>query len=105
VALALLAFGMGLQGAAMMRFDGANLQTVVITGTMLKLTEALVDRFVPPEAGAPAGLLPLFCLAWIAYGTGVVLSYGAMNVVGPTMILLPVLVLVPVAASIGFRPK
>src|SRR5581483_2107231 len=46
-ALALLALGMGLQGAAVSRFHGANLQTVVITGTLLKLTEAGVDRVLP----------------------------------------------------------
>jgi uncharacterized membrane protein YoaK (UPF0700 family) len=104
-ALALLAFGMGLQGAAMMRFDGANLQTVVITGTLLKLTEALVNRFIPPEGGATEGLLSLFFMAWIAYGIGALLSYGAVTHLGPEMILLPILVLVPVAMSLGFRPR
>jgi uncharacterized membrane protein YoaK (UPF0700 family) len=105
VALALLAFGMGLQGAAMVRFDGASLQTVVITGTLLKLIEAVVNRFVPPETGATAGSLWLFWLAWIAYGVGALLSYNAIAVVGPEMILLPILVLVPVAASLEFLPK
>jgi uncharacterized membrane protein YoaK (UPF0700 family) len=105
VALALLAFGMGLQGAAMMRFDGASLQTVVITGTLLKLTEALVNRFLPPETGAVTGLLSLFWLAWIAYGVGALLSYEAIQITGPVMILLPILVLVPIAASLEVQPK
>jgi len=102
-ALALLAFGMGLQGAAMMRFDGAALQTVVITGTMLKLTEALVNRFMPPETGATPGILSLFWLAWIAYGIGALLSYGAMTLADPATILLPILVIVPVAADLARR--
>jgi uncharacterized membrane protein YoaK (UPF0700 family) len=99
-ALAALALGMGLQGGAVARFANINVQTVVITGTLLKLAEAAVYRLLPTGNGSGPTLPPLafsvFGLTWVAYGLGAALSLAAKDL-GPLKILLPLVPLVPVA--------
>ncbi|HEX9466313.1 MAG TPA: YoaK family protein [Alphaproteobacteria bacterium] len=101
-ALVLLAFGMGLQGGSVSRFADVNVQTVVITGTILRLAEATMFRLVPGRGDrrpAPPRLaLPVFAFSWIAYAVGAGLSLGAKEL-GPMKLLLPLLVLIPVAIS------
>jgi len=105
VALALLAFGMGLQGGSLARFADINVQTVVITGTILKLAEAAVSRLVPGRGDRrtppPPAALPAFLFSWIAYGLGAVLSLTAQGL-GPLKLQLPLIVLIPVALAEHF---
>lgn len=99
VALAALAAGMGLQGGSVARFAEINVQTVVITGTILKLAEAAIDRVVRPAKGAPAPTakgLSVFAATWLAYAAGAVISL-ALKDIGPVKLVLPLAVLMPVA--------
>lgn len=102
-ALALLAFGMGMQGGSVARFHDINAQTVVITGTILKLAEALVFRLAPgrgdPRTPPPPAALPVFGLSWLGYGVGAVLSVAAAQQLGQLKLLLPLIVLIPVAIA------
>jgi uncharacterized membrane protein YoaK (UPF0700 family) len=99
-ALAALACGMGLQGASVARFADINVQTVVITGTMLKLAEATIHWLCAKRDARPS--LPhapsLFWLTWAAYAAGAVLSLPVQGL-GPLKFLLPLLPLIPVALS------
>jgi uncharacterized membrane protein YoaK (UPF0700 family) len=76
--LVLLAFGMGLQGAAVTRLAGTNLYTVVITATICRLASGIVDEIWPtvPGAAAPSGSAPwlIFVVAWLFYGIGAALE-------------------------------
>ncbi len=102
VALAMLAFAMGLQGASIGRFGDINVQTVVITGTILKLTEALVFRVVPGRddrrTPPPPAALAVFCLCWLMYAAGAVLSLPT-QALGSLKLLLPLAVLIPVVIA------
>ncbi len=100
-ALAILAAGMGLQGGAVARFADVNVQTVVITGTMLKLAEAAIYRLSPARREAPVippHALSVFWLTWLSYAAGAVLSLAAKEL-GLLKLLLPLVVLMPVALS------
>lgn len=72
--LVLLAFGMGLQGAAVTQLAGTSLYTVVITATICRLASGIVDGLWPtaPGAAAPSGRAPwlVFVVAWLFYGVG-----------------------------------
>ena len=100
VALAALAFAMGLQGASVYRFADINVQTVVVTGTILKLAEAAIHRFFPTRddrlSPVPRHAFRIFWLTWLTYGVGAALSVAAKSL-GPLKILLPLIVLMPVA--------
>ncbi len=95
-ALVLLAGAMGLQGAALGRFADISLQTVVVTGTILRLADALVDGFwrrlrsvTPDGSGAAAGdgAAALTAAAWLFYALGV-----AGGVAGIALLRLPLVV-------------
>ncbi|WP_158258716.1 YoaK family protein [Rhodopila globiformis] len=70
--LFLLAFAMGFQGAAMQRFGAVSHQTVVVTGNLLHLADAVAGRAWTgagsPKAHKPLGLLPL--VSWPLYAAG-----------------------------------
>jgi uncharacterized membrane protein YoaK (UPF0700 family) len=104
--LAALSFGMGLQGASVARFANINVQTVVITGTLLKLAEASVHRLVSGQDAAqpasPPHALSLFWLTWLSYAVGAVLSLAAHGL-GPLKFLFPLIPLIPAALSEGQR--
>lgn len=101
-ALAALAFGMGLQGASVSRFADINVQTVVVTSTILKLAESLIHRLFPTRSDLasplPRHAFPVFWLTWLAYGVGAAVSLAALGL-GPLRFLLPLVVLMPVALS------
>lgn len=101
-ALAALAFAMGLQGGSVSRFANINVQTVVVTSTLLKLAEAAIHRLFPTrrdlESPVPRLALPIFGLTWIAYGLGAAFSLAARGF-GPLKFLLPLIVLMPTALS------
>jgi len=76
--LVLLAFGMGLQGAAVTQLAGTNLYTVVITATICRLASGLVDELWPkakgPNAAPATASWLVFVVAWLFYGIGAALE-------------------------------
>ena len=68
--LALLAATMGLQGSAIARFGPTPLQTVVVTGTMVRFADHLVEHLLPWEPSSEPGATRLHGIAWAAYGGG-----------------------------------
>lgn len=105
-ALVALAFAMGLQGASVSRFENINVQTVVITSTLLKFAEAAIHRVFPTrsdrESPVPRLALPIFGASWLSYGLGAALSLAARPL-GPAKLLLPLILIMPVALSEGRR--
>lgn len=101
-ALAAFAFGMGLQGASVSRFADINVQTVVVTSTILKLAEGIIHRLFPTRrdraSPLPRHSFPVFWSTWLAYGAGAAISL-AVHGLGPLKFLLPLVVLMPVALS------
>ena len=97
--LALLAAAMGLQGASISRFGSVNLHTVVVTGTIVKLSEGLVDVLIPTSRAGTAPSDPastaLFTAAWLFYAVGagagvVALVFVCAPLVVPALLLLVV---------------
>ena len=73
---------------------------MVVTGTILKLAEAAIHRFFPTRddrlSPVPKHALRVFWLTWLSYGVGAALSVAARGL-GPIKIVLPLIVLIPVA--------
>ena len=92
-----LAFAMGLQNAAMTRFAGASLNTVVLTGNLQKMTQGFLGRFTgatkPPRSEADGSAV--IARLWIAYLAGVVAGALADRWIAHP--LLPVVLLLPLA--------
>lgn len=107
-ALVALAFAMGLQGASVSRFANINVQTVVITSTLLKFAEAAIHRIFPTpgdlRSPEPRIALPVFGVTWVSYGAGAALSLPAAPL-GPLKLLLPLILIMPVALAEGRRER
>jgi uncharacterized membrane protein YoaK (UPF0700 family) len=108
--LGAIAIVMGLQAASVSKFGATTLQTVVITGPIVRLAEGLVDLLWPgkgADARAAADASAHNGLAWIAYGAGGAL--GAAGVVflgGPPLVLaVPALLLLAAAAELAIEPQ
>lgn len=106
--LVLLAFGMGLQGAAVTQLAGTSLYTVVITSTICRLASGIVDQLWPAGRGAraPSGRAPwlIFVVAWLFYGIGAaveVLLFDGLRL----PLVVPAVLLVPYAAWRALHPK
>jgi uncharacterized membrane protein YoaK (UPF0700 family) len=76
VALAVLAFVMGLQGGCISNFGGQRVQTIVLTSSIVRLAETGVARLWPVPGDEPirSATVGLFALVWISYGAGAVAS-------------------------------
>ncbi len=104
--LFLLAFAMGVQGAAMRRFGPARQQTVVVTGNLLRFADTTASHLRAKAGGSPAqetlGWLPL--MSWVLYAAGAALEIvlGAPEVVP---LALPVAVLLLTAADVAWFQK
>ncbi|MBS0221332.1 MAG: DUF1275 domain-containing protein [Proteobacteria bacterium] len=86
----ILAVAMGLQASAITQFEGVSLSTVVVTSTLARSADALVDRLVGNRrkpALPPVALPWLLALTWTAYLVGALA--GAWLV---TLIAWPLLV-------------
>jgi uncharacterized membrane protein YoaK (UPF0700 family) len=70
-AIGLLAFAMGVQGAAIARFGGVTLNSVAITGNLLKLADGIANLAGLTVRREPADL-PIWttALTWFAYFLG-----------------------------------
>jgi uncharacterized membrane protein YoaK (UPF0700 family) len=98
--LALLALAMGLQGASVSRFGPVALQTVVVTGTIVRLSETIVARLASPSTPPEPGSVRLHAFAWIAYGLGAAAAIGAQHVMSHPLWAAATLLLV-VAGDVG----
>ena len=78
--LALLAATMGLQAGAISRFGTTQLQTVVVTSTMVRLADQLVERLMPSVHPAEPGTMQIHAAAWLAYAGGAALAVGAERI-------------------------
>ena len=67
-----LALAMGLQNAAITHFAGSNINTVVLTGNLQKLVEAVMRG--AGRSGKGHGVAVLICAFWLAYLLGIVLG-------------------------------
>ena len=100
IELPLLAIAMAMQGETLSKFGGVSIQTIVVTNSMVKFTDALAGRYLARGADVPGldeVLLP--GSAWLAYslaaGAGA-LAAGYFRL--PLMI--PILLLVWVAMDL-----
>jgi uncharacterized membrane protein YoaK (UPF0700 family) len=98
LSLGLIAMAMGIQAAAIAKFAGMVLSTVVVTSTLVRLAEANLDFLVRlfgrglSKERAPVVLL---VMTWIAYGAGAVIAIllvtGAYAVILSALLVLVVL--------------
>ncbi len=75
--LLLLAFAMGTQGGSIRHFGSARLQTVVVTGTLLQLADAVVSQGLKARSassGSGDGTTILALGSWATYGVGAALG-------------------------------
>jgi uncharacterized membrane protein YoaK (UPF0700 family) len=104
--LAFLAAAMGLQGASISRFGPAGLQTVVVTGTIVRLAEELIQIFVKASHGAATqedrSTSVLFALAWIFYAVGAGAGTIALVFLEAPLVV-PGLLLLAVAADLAIE--
>jgi uncharacterized membrane protein YoaK (UPF0700 family) len=92
--LLLLAASMGLQGGSLSTFGRTTLHTVVVTGTMMKLADGLIERFWPDTSPHPAGeALPLLSIAWLAYCAGAAIGTVANDHFSRTLLPPAILML------------
>ena len=72
----ILALAMGLQAAAITRFGGVAVSTVVVTSTLARTAEAALDYLWPsPERPPPSVAKPrLLALTWIGYLAGAIIG-------------------------------
>ena len=94
VAVLILAMAMGLQASAITHFSGNAVSTVVVTSTLARTADAVLDRLWPgekkPLPAAPN--LPLLALTWIGYLAGAVAG-ALLLAVTPYPLLAPVVLL------------
>jgi uncharacterized membrane protein YoaK (UPF0700 family) len=87
-----LAVAMGVQASAITHFSGNAVSTVVVTSTLARTADTLLDRLWPGEKEAlpVVANLPLLALTWVGYLAGAVA--GAL-----LLVAMPYPLLVPVA--------
>jgi len=106
--LALLAAAMGLQGACISRFGSVNLHTVVVTGTIVKLSEGLVDVLMPSRSAGAArtyhASTALFAAAWLFYAVGAGCGAVALGLIGAPLVV-PALLLLAVSADLALAER
>jgi uncharacterized membrane protein YoaK (UPF0700 family) len=101
--LLLLTFAMGMQGAALSRFGNANLNTVVVTGTMLRLADEITAKLLSAgegEAKPPPGTIAIPLAGWLVYGVGAALGAVFLGILAYPL-LAPAALLLVVAADVA----
>ncbi len=91
-AVLILAVAMGVQASAITHFSGNAVSTVVVTSTLARTADTLLDRLWPGEKEPlpVVANLPLLALTWVGYLAGAVA--GAL-----LLVAMPYPLLVPVA--------
>jgi len=94
VAVLILAVAMGVQASAITHFSGNAVSTVVVTSTLARTADAVLDRLWPGEKKhlPAAANLPLLALTWIGYLAGAVAGALLLAVI-PYPLLVPVALL------------
>jgi uncharacterized membrane protein YoaK (UPF0700 family) len=93
-AVLILALAMGVQASAITHFSGNAVSTVVVTSTLARTADTLLDRLWPGEKEPlpVVANLPLLALTWVGYLAGAVA--GALLLVAvPYPLLVPVALL------------
>lgn len=101
--LLILTFAMGLQGAALSRFGAVSLNTVVVTGTMLRFAEELAARLfsvIRTAATQPPGAVAIPLISWLVYAAGAALG-GLFLALVPYPLAAPAALLLIVAADVA----
>ncbi|HSS87444.1 MAG TPA: YoaK family protein [Reyranella sp.] len=93
-AVLILAMAMGLQASAITHFSGNAVSTVVVTSTLARTADAVLDRLWPGEKKPlpTAPNLPLLALTWMGYLAGAVAG-ALLLAVTPYPLLAPVVLL------------
>jgi uncharacterized membrane protein YoaK (UPF0700 family) len=97
ITVLIVALAMGVQASAITRFAGTSVSTVVITSTMARGADAVLDRLWPGKEREPTGATDhrLLALTWASYLVGAVI--GALLVpILPYPLLVPAALLVAV---------
>lgn len=96
----LIAAAMGLQSTGMTRFGNISISTVVVTSTLSRLGESLVDHIVPRRqpmnTGPAAPSARLLLAAWASYGIGALVAALLLRVTA-YVLLLPALIVLVIA--------
>jgi uncharacterized membrane protein YoaK (UPF0700 family) len=100
-ALLVVALAMGLQASAITHFGGTAVSTVVVTSTLARIAEAMLDRLWPTGRALPsiAATPRLLALTWIGYLLGAVAGVLLVRFV-PWPLLVPAALLVLAVASL-----
>ena len=93
-AVLIIALAMGVQASAITHFSGNAVSTVVVTSTLARTAEAVLDRLWPGEKKPLPAVtnLPLLALTWIGYLAGAVAGAISLTVM-PYPLLVPVVLL------------
>jgi uncharacterized membrane protein YoaK (UPF0700 family) len=70
ICLVLIAGAMGVQAAAVAKFDDVATSTVVVTSTMARIAEGLFDRWVGSPAPGAQAAQRVYLVSWIGYCVG-----------------------------------
>jgi uncharacterized membrane protein YoaK (UPF0700 family) len=93
-AVLIIALAMGVQASAITHFSGNAVSTVVVTSTLARTAEAVLDRLWPGEKKPLPAVtkLPLLALTWIGYLAGAIAGALLLGVT-PYPLLVPVVLL------------
>jgi uncharacterized membrane protein YoaK (UPF0700 family) len=94
LAVMIVAVAMGVQASAITHFGGRAVSTVVVTSTLARTADALLDRLWAGEKKQPPAVtnLPLLGFTWMGYLVGAVAGTLLLAVV-PYPLLVPVALL------------
>jgi uncharacterized membrane protein YoaK (UPF0700 family) len=94
LAVMIVALAMGVQASAITHFAGNAISTVVVTSTLARTADTLLDRLWPGEKEhmPAAANLPLLALTWMGYLAGAVAG-ALLLTITPYPLLLPVILL------------
>ena len=99
-ALMLVALTMGLQASAITHFGGTAVSTVVVTSTLARIAEAVLDRVWPTGRALPSVAMPrLLALTWIGYLLGAVGGVLLVRTVGWPLLVPAALLVIAVAIN------
>lgn len=100
IRLSLLAATMGLQAGAIARFGATQISTVVVTTTMVRIADHLVEHFLPSAQPGDPGGMRIYGMAWIAYGGGAAIAVTAQRFMRWPL-LIAALVLIAVTIEVA----
>ncbi len=102
--LLLLGFAMGMQGGSIRQFGSARLQTVVVTGTLLYVADAVVSegwKTLSSRSASETATVMLPLGSWASYGAGAALEISLGRAI--SVPLAPAIgVLILMAADLAF---